>query len=392
VWHAIPCRVIDVVRGYTDRLTVELLMLLTDTVNNHQIDPWGLFAMPLRSGLIGLLLLLVLAACSTVSSGADGDAATADPVELRLGYFPNVTHASAIVAIEHGETEAALGDNVTLTTQFFNAGTDAVEALFSEAIDATFIGPNPAINAYAQSNGEAIRIIAGAASGGASLVVSDAISSPADLADATLSTPSLGNTQDVALRAWLADQGYTTDLEGGGDVSVMPQANGDALQAFIQGDIDGAWVPEPWATRMIEEGNGHVLVDEHDLWPDGEFVTTHLVVATSFLEAHPDVVKQLLEGHVAATEFVNENPEEAQQIVGDAIKELTDTELPEGTLAAAWENLTFTVDPIASSLTTSAENAAEIGLLDPVDLGGIYDLTLLNEVLSEAGKPQVADE
>ena len=349
--------------------------------------------MPLRFRLIGLLLVVGLSACSAVQSGTGtGAPSTGEPVELRLGYFPNVTHASAIVGIEHGEIDDALGDNVTLSTQFFNAGTEAVEALFTEAIDATFIGPNPAINAFAQSNGEAIRIIAGAASGGAALVVNESITSPEDLAGTTLATPSVGNTQDVALRAWLRDQGYATDLEGGGDVSVAPQANGDALQAFILGEIDGAWVPEPWATRMIEEGNGHVLVDEHDLWPDGEFVTTHLIVTTSFLEEHPDVVKQLLEGHVAATQFVNDNPGEAQTIVGDTIKELTDTELPEGTLAAAWENLTFTVDPIASSLRTSAENAVDIGLLDPVDLDGIYDLTLLNEVLEAAGEPAVSDE
>lgn len=342
-----------------------------------------------RNMLLGLVLLTGCAVGTGTTSTLGGSGASADHVALRLGYFPNVTHATAIVAIEKGIIEEALGDNVTLTTQFFNAGTDAVEALFSEAIDATFIGPNPAINAYAQSNGEAIRIVAGAASGGAALIVSDQITSPDDLAGATLATPSLGNTQDVALRAWLADQGYGTDLEGGGDVSVMPQANGDALQAFILGEIDGAWVPEPWATRMIEEGDGHVLVDEHDLWPDGEFVTTQLVVATRFLEEHPDVVKQLLTGHVAANAFVNENPEDAQQIVANTILELTDTELPDGTLATAWENLTFTVDPIASSLATSAENATVLELLDPVDLDGIYDLTLLNEALADAGEPEI---
>lgn len=336
-----------------------------------------------------ILALALLTGCAAGAGTGASDGGTGGPVELRLGYFPNVTHATAIVGIENGLIADALGDNVTLKTQFFNAGTDAVEALFSEAIDATFIGPNPAINAFAQSHGEAIRIIAGAASGGAALVVNEEITSPEDLADTTLATPSLGNTQDVALRAWLAEQGYTTDLEGGGDVSVMPQANGDALQAFILGEIDGAWVPEPWATRMIEEGDGHVLVDEHDLWPDGAFVTTHLVVATTFLEEHPDVVKQLLTGHVAANAFVNENPEEAQQIVADTIFELTDTDLPEGTLASAWENLSFTVDPIASSLAESAADATEIGLLDAVDLDGIYDLALLNEVLAAAGEPEI---
>ncbi len=335
-----------------------------------------------------LVTALLLAACSPGGPASSGG--SAQPVMLRLGYFPNVTHATAIVGVNKGFFEDALGGNVTLQTQVFNAGTDAVEALFSGALDATFIGPNPAINAFAQSDGKAIRIIAGGASGGAALVVKPQITSPAALAGRTLSSPSLGNTQDVALRAWLADQGFTTDAEGGGDVSVKPQANGDALQAFILGQIDGAWVPEPWATRMVEEGGGHVLVDEHDLWPGGKFVTTHLIVATSFLEAHPDVVKQLLVGDVAANDYVNAHPTQAQQVVATALSDLTDTQLPEGTLAKAWQNLQFTVDPIASSLATSARHATDLGLLDPVDLAGIYDLKLLNEVLADQGKPQVA--
>lgn len=332
------------------------------------------------------VLLLAAAGCSAQAGQPSG---SADAVSLRLGYFPNVTHATAIVGVNEGIIGDALGESVTLQSQVFNAGTDATEALFAGALDATYIGPNPAINAFAQSNGEAVRIIAGAASGGASLVVSDAISSPDDLAGRTLASPSLGNTQDVALRAWLAEHGYETDLEGGGDVSIMPQANAEALQAFALGEIDGAWVPEPWATRMVQEGGGHVLVDERDLWPNGEFVTTHLVVATRFLTDHPDIVKRLLEGHVAANDFVNEHPEEAQQVVASAIHELTDTDLPEGTLAAAWANLTFTVDPIASSLATSAEHATALGLLDPVDLDGIYALGPLNEVLAGAGEPEV---
>ena len=362
-----------------------LQILFSRKINN--VKNGGLLHMRSRLPIAMLAALISLSACSATGAPATSD--SSEPVELRLGYFPNVTHATAIVGIDEGIIEEALDDNVTLKTQFFNAGTDVVEAIFSEALDASYIGPNPAINAFAQSDGQAIRIIAGAASGGASLVVSDSITSADDLAGTKLASPSLGNTQDVALRAWLSDQGYATDLEGGGDVSIMPQANGDALQAFILGEIDGAWVPEPWATRMVEEGNGHVLVDEHDLWPDGEFVTTHLIVATSFLEEHPDVVKQLLTGHVAANAFVNEDPERAQEIVGAAILELTDTELPEGTLASAWENLTFTVDPIASSLATSAANATELGLLDPVDLDGIYDLTLLNEVLAESGADEI---
>ena len=250
-----------------------------------------------------IALPLILVACTGPASGGDGSS----PVELRLGYFPNVTHATAIVGIENGIFQDKLGSDVTLTTQTFNAGGDVVEAIFNGGLDASYVGPNPAINAWAQSEGTAIKIVSGATSGGAFLVVSPDITSADQLAGKTLASPQLGNTQDVALRAWLKEQGFETDLEGGGDVSVTPLANADILTAFTTGDLDGAWVPEPWATRMIEEGGGHVLVDERDLWPDGKFVTTHLIVATEFLNAHPDVVKGLLEGQVAANQFVNEN-------------------------------------------------------------------------------------
>jgi NitT/TauT family transport system substrate-binding protein len=266
-----------------------------------------------------------------------------------------------------------------------------VEALFSDAIDASFVGPNPAINAWQQSDGAAIRIVSGATSGGAFLVVRDGIDSVEDLAGKTLSTPDLGNTQDVALRAWLKDEGYETDLEGGGDVSILPQDNSAILETFQAGEIDGAWVPEPYATRMILEGSGHVLVDERDLWPEGRFVTTHLIVATKFLEENPDAVRDLLSGVVEANSFVNENPEEAKQVVNDGIEAITGSPISPKTLDQAWDNLLFTLDPIASSLERSADAAVEVGLLEPVDLEGIYDLSLLNEALTDAGLPEISE-
>jgi NitT/TauT family transport system substrate-binding protein len=220
-------------------------------------------------------------------------------------------------------------------------------------------------------------------------VVGPDISTAADLAGKRLASPQLGNTQDVALRAWLKEQGYTTDLEGGGDVSITPQANGDILTAFAAGELDGAWVPEPWATRMVEEGGGHVLVDERDLWAGGRFVTTHLIVATAFLDAHPDLVKALLEGQVAANDFLADKPDESRQIVGDALERLTGSALDPNILADAWENLEFTDDPIASSLAESAKHAQELGLLEAADLQGIYDLAPLNEVLKAANEPEV---
>ena len=331
-----------------------------------------------------IALPLILVACAGPASGGDSPTVT-----LRLGYFPNVTHATAIVGVENGIFQDKLGSDVTLTTQTFNAGGDVVEAIFNGGLDASYVGPNPALNAWAQSEGTAIKIISGATSGGAFLVVSPDITSPNQLAGKKLGSPQLGNTQDVALRAWLKEQGYTTDLEGGGDVSILPQANADILTAFSTGALDGAWVPEPWATRMIEEGGGHVLVDERDLWPDGEFVTTQLMVSQEFLNAHPDVVKHLLEGQVEANQFVNENAAESQQIVATAIGELTGSELDPAILAAAWENLVFTDDPIASSLAESAAHAEEVGLLEPVDLEGIYDLSMLNEVLSAEGMEEI---
>jgi NitT/TauT family transport system substrate-binding protein len=281
---------------------------------------------------------------------------------------------------------------VPIEAKPFNAGPEAVEALFSEAIDASFIGPNPAINAFARSKGEAIRIVAGSTSGGAFLVVRAGIDGVEDLRGAKLATPQLGNTQDVALRAWLADHGFTTTPEGGGDVQIVPQGNSATLEAFIAGEIDGAWVPEPWATRLVLEGGGHVLVDERDLWPGGRYVTTHLIVRTAYLRQYPDTVRALIRAEHDAIELIETDPARARQLVSEQIREVTGSSLRSDVLEAAWGNLTFTLDPIASSLHESAADAARLGLMDPVDLDGIYDLALLNEVLAQEGEPPVAAE
>jgi NitT/TauT family transport system substrate-binding protein len=350
--------------------------------------------------LLALLALLavVAAACGGSDDGDDGDDAAGtttseaaeEPTTLRLGYFPNVTHATAIVGVENGIFEAALGDD-KLEVSTFNAGPAAVEALFSEAIDATYIGPNPAINAFAKSNGEAIRIISGATSGGAFLVAKPEITKAADLKGKKIATPQLGNTQDVALRYWLDGQGIKTNKEGGGDASVVPQENAQTLETFKTGDISAAWVPEPWATRLINEGGGKVLVDESTLWPGGEFVTTHLVVRTKFLEEHPGAVRRLLEGQIKANTFVNEHATEAQAIVNKGIEKVTTKPLSEATITGAWKNLRFTNDPIASSLAGSAAHAEKVGLLEKVDLKGIYALDLLNEALKKAGEEEVKE-
>jgi NitT/TauT family transport system substrate-binding protein len=355
-----------------------------------------------RSTLLSFLVTItsvavVVAACSSQAAPPTGGVA---PIEatapgsvagtLRLGYFPNITHATALVGVESGLFNEALGSDVTFEVSSFNAGGAASEALLNGAIDATYIGPNPAINAFAQSGGAAIRIIAGATSGGAYLVVKPDIASVADLRGKKLATPQLGNTQDVALRTWLADNGLATNKQGGGDVSILPQENFQTLETFTTGQVDGAWVPEPWATRLVQEGGGKVLLDEKTLWPEGKYVTTHLIVRTDYLEAHPDIIRALLAGHIAANDLMNSDPAKAQELTNQGIEKITGKTIAEEVITSAWPNLTFTVDPIASSLKRSAEHATKVGLLDPVDLTGIYDLDLLNELLSLAGKPTVS--
>jgi len=296
--------------------------------------------------------------------------------------------------LAQGKFAEALGPNVKLRTKTFNAGPSAIEALFAGEIDATYIGPNPAINGYVKSEGEALRIVAGATSGGALFVVraDSGIEKPADLAKKKLATPQLGNTQDVALRAFLLANGLAAK-ENGGNVSVIPTANPDILTLFQKGDIDGAWVPEPWATRLVQEAGGRVFLDERSLWPEGEFVTTHLIVRTKFLEQHPDVVEALLRAHVEVTDWINQNPDEAKSMVNEGIRDVTGAALPTAVLDGAWKNLRATCDPIASSLRKSAADAFELGFLgdDEPDLSNIYDLTILNRILNEEGRPTVGD-
>lgn len=329
-----------------------------------------------------LALGLVAGACGGAASAPEGTAT------VRLGYFPNVTHATAIVGVETGIFASALGPD-RLAPKTFSAGPAAVEALFSGGLDAAYIGPNPAINAHVQSRGQAIRIVSGATSGGASLVVSPSIAGPADLRGKKLASPQRGGSQDVALRRWLKANGLEADLEGGGDVSIVPQDNARTLETFRAGQIDGAWVPEPWATRLVREGGGRVLVDERELWPGGRFVATHLVVRAKFLDEHPGAVRRLVEAQVQANELVNSNPAEAQRLVNAGIAAVTGRGIPDGVLQAAWRNLEFTNDPVASSLTTSAAHAREVGLLGRGSLDGVYDLGILNGILAAANRPAV---
>ncbi len=332
---------------------------------------------------------LTFAGIGAPTAGARAPAKN-DATTVRLGYFPNTTHAPALVGIERQFFADRLG-NVDLEIVPFNAGGLASEALLSDSIDLTFIGPNPAINAFVQSEG-AVKIVSGSTSGGAFFVVKPRIDKPADLKGTVIATPQLGNTQDVALRVWLQEHNLSADEAGGGDVSIRPQENALTLQAFQTGDIDGAWVPEPWATRLIEEGGGKVLVDERDLWPNGEYVTTHLLVRTDFLRENPKVVKAIIEGELAAIDHINTNRRDAEEAVADGILEATGNEIAPDLVTATFDNVVFTVDPIASSLFTSAKDAERVGLLEPAKLKGIYALRTLNQLLAQRDEAPVASK
>jgi NitT/TauT family transport system substrate-binding protein len=341
-----------------------------------------------KAALAVAAVAIFVAACGqAVSSAAPNDD---QALTLRLGYFPNLTHAPALVGIKKGFFSSALGGSVTIETHTFNAGGDAITAILSNSIDATFVGPSPTTNAFVQSHGEAIRVIAGATSGGALLVVKPTITSVAGLKGKTIADPQLGATQDVALRWFLKSNGFTTDTAGGGDVSILPEDNAQTLTAFKQGKVDGAWVPEPWASRMVLEGNGKVLVDERDLWPQGKFVTTDLVVRTDFLQAHPKRIQALLEGLRQSIAYLNSNPGDAQGVTNDALADLTGKKLASGVVSAAWQHMTFTLDPLAGTLKTSADHAHSLGLLANVNLTGLYDLAPLNAVLAAHGESPVA--
>ena len=323
------------------------------------------------------------------SCGGNTQAASGAPAEVRLGYFPNLTHATAIVADKEHLFARHLGAT-KLTVSTFNAGPAAMEALKSGAIDATYVGPGPATNAFINSQGKALTIVAGAATGGASLVVDPSISGAADLVGKKVSSPSLGNTQDIALRYWLGRQGLKTDLQGGGDVTVLPQENAQVVDAFAQKLIAGAWVPEPYATRL-EQAGGKVLVDERDLWPSKRFATTVLAVRTDFLRAHPSTVRALVAGGLDSTELIAKDPARAQQGVADLIATVSGKPLKAAVIAVAWKKLEFTVDPVPSSLVTGAHHAFAVGVLRTKPrLDKLVDLTLLNDLLKERGKAEIA--
>jgi len=342
---------------------------------------------------MGLVLLIAVGAivASGVSRNTEAEAATPTPApELKLGYFGNITHAAALVGINQGFFAHELG-STRLSTETFNAGPAAIEALNAGAIDAAYIGPNPAINSFVKSQGESVSVIAGAAAGGAQLVVKPEITSAQDLLGKTLASPQLGGTQDVALRAWLASQGFDTNVDGSGDVAINPTDNAQTLKLFQDGKLDGAWLPEPWASRLVLQAGAKVLVDEKDLWDGsasgkpGEFPTTILIVNRTFAADHPDTVKALLRGHAASVAWLNDTPAaEKAAVINSALQKSAGAALPADVIDRSLKNIIFTVDPLAGTYPRLLRDGVEAGTTKQADLSGLFDLRALNDVTGKS--------
>ncbi|MGD6747627.1 ABC transporter substrate-binding protein [Streptomyces sp. BH106] len=344
-------------------------------------------------------LPLLLTACGYGSQSNDsGDQAKAasgakklSADSVKIGYFPNLTHGTALVGVQKGLFQKELG-GTEIKPSTFNAGPSEIEALNAGSIDIGWIGPSPSINGYTKSQGKSLRIIGGSASGGVKLVVNPKkIKSLDDLKGKKIATPQFGNTQDVAFLNWIAEKGWKVDAQSGkGDVSVVRTDNKITPDAYKSGSIDGAWVPEPTASKLVAEG-GRTILDEADLWPDKKFVITNIIVSQKFLKEHPDVVEAVLRGSVKTNKWINANPEKAKASANAALQKLSGKALPANVIDPAWKSIDFLDDPLASTLDSEAKHAVKSGLLEQPDLKGIYDLKPLNKVLKAEGENEVDD-
>jgi NitT/TauT family transport system substrate-binding protein len=330
------------------------------------------------------LFLLVLAGLAVLGAGCKREPAPGSPdAPLRLGFFPNITHAQALVG-NSDDTFATQPGVGRLEVKQFNAGPAAMEALVAGSLDVSYVGSGPAINTFLKA-GRELRIIAGAANGGAVLVVRT-VKSAAELKGKKLATPQLGNTQDIALRYWLKQQGLSTSLSGTGDVEIFPLSNPDILGQFLRGGIEGAWVPEPWGSRLVAEGGGRILVDERDLWPERRFPTTVMVTTRKVLETQRPRVAALLRAHVRLTERWQNDRAGFAMSANAAFGKLTRKPLPANISQEAFTRLEPSLDPVPSALSAAARHAKELGFVTDADITGLVDLSVLNEVRGTASQ------
>lgn len=324
----------------------------------------------MKLGKLSLVVVLVLLA--NPGCGRGDPSRGSGKLVIRVGHFPNITHAQALVAHQlsrqaargeraRGWFEERLGEGVEIQWYTYNAGPTAMEAIFTRNLDLTYVGPNPALNAFARSGGEEIRVVAGSAVGGAALVVQGdgRIKAPEDFRGRNVATPQLGNTQDVACRAWLKLHGYRVTQQGG-DVKVIPTLNPDQLPLFQKGDLDAAWTVEPWVSTLELKGGGKVYLEE------GDALTTILVSSVRFLKEHPDVVAKFVRAHEDLTAWIVANSEEAKGLARRELKEETMQEMEAELLDRAWARLRFTAEVDRAVFQKSVEEAQSVGFLQAI--------------------------
>jgi len=345
---------------------------------------WNFVASPMK-----IITWMLAAAC--LAGGALFPIEAGESRSLRLGYFPNLTHAQALYAKAGGQFEKQLG--ATIQWSSFNAGPTAIESIFTDAIDATFVGPSPAINGFIRSKGGKFVIVAGAASGGAGLVLrkGTGIKDEKGFGGKIIATPQLGNTQDVAARIWFSDRGYKFK-EKGGTLTLLALANPDQLTLFKKGEIHGAWTVEPWLARLEIEGGGELFLDEKSLWPEGRYATTVLIMNRDFLATNPQLTKNLLKALVDVTRKINDDKSAAAGILNAQLKKETGKSLADVVITKAMERVEFTWNPVPDSLRKSAEAAHKIGFLRATpNLQRIFQLKTLNTVLREQSLSEIVE-
>ncbi len=288
-------------------------------------------------------------------------AAAENQITVRFGHFPNVTHAQGVIAHAltrqgKGWFEQRLGPNVAIQWFTYNAGPSAMEAIFAGSLDLTYVGQGPALNAHFKSEGEEIRVISGAATGGAALVVrrDGAIKSAADCRGKTIATPQLGNTQDISCRAWLKTQGFKV-TQTGGDVKVLPVANPDQLGAFQRKEVDAVWAVEPWVTRLEREANGKVFLE------DAQVQTTWLVASVKFLREQRDLARKIAAANLELTQWIQAHPEEAQKLLAAELKEETKATIAPEAIAQAWQRIKFSTEVSPQLISKAVQDAKDAG-------------------------------
>lgn len=340
--------------------------------------------------VVAAIAALALAAGCSRAQEAPSSAPVADQgpaQQLRLGYFPNITHAGALIGVQNGLFAQNLGQT-KLATQTFNAGPEETAALLGNSIDIGFIGSGPAINAYKQ-NPDGVRVISGATSGGAQLVVRPGITGPQQLLGKKIATPQLGNTQDIALKKWLKENNLPVGT-GPGAVEVVNIDNARALDAYKTGQLDGGWLPEPYASQFVLQAGATQLIDERTLWPNGQFPTTVVIARTDFVQAHPATVAAFLKGLVAAEDLGTTNPAAAKAAANAGLGASGSKPLPQNVLDRAWSTVSLNPDPLAALFPQLAQDAVTAGTAkSATNVKGLIDVGPLNQALTQAGRPTV---